>query len=211
MNDRIRAAVARHLGKTQRFLCELIANPSLSGEEGPAMEFAESRFASVGQVLRVPLSDTLRQDRDFSDPVPGLDYQNRNNLRLVMRGADGGRTLLLNTHLDTVPPSCGQERPYDPQVRDGAVFGRGACDAKGQVATIYLAMSVLQELGLPQKGNLVVHLAAGASGSIERCMTTSRAASGRQSVRSQKPAPCPLRVNHKSCPPNSAALHCEWL
>ena len=42
MNDRIRAAVARHLGKTQRFLCELIANPSLSGEEGPAMAESDS-------------------------------------------------------------------------------------------------------------------------------------------------------------------------
>lgn len=160
MSDHIRAAVARHLGNAQRFLCELIAIPSLSGEEAAAMEFAEGRFASLAQVLRVPLSNALRQDRDFSDPVPDLDYQNRNNLQLVMGGADGGRTLLLNTHMDTVPPSCGQERPYDPQVRDGAVFGRGACDAKGQVATIYLAMSVLQELGLPQKGKLVVHLVA---------------------------------------------------
>ncbi len=38
------------------------------------------------------------------------------------------------THLDVVPPSC--EGQFDPVVRDGFVYARGACDTKGNVAVI---------------------------------------------------------------------------
>jgi acetylornithine deacetylase len=38
------------------------------------------------------------------------------------------------------------------------VFGRGACDAKGQVATIYLVIAALRSLGLKLKGSLLGHL-----------------------------------------------------
>ena len=38
------------------------------------------------------------------------------------------------THLDVVPPSC--DGQFDPVVKDGFVYGRGACDTKGNVAVI---------------------------------------------------------------------------
>jgi acetylornithine deacetylase len=48
--------------------------------------------------------------------------------------------------------------PWNPKVADGAVCGRGACDAKGQVATIFLVLKALQELGVPQAGDVIAHL-----------------------------------------------------
>jgi acetylornithine deacetylase len=156
--EKVRSAVAARMGDAQKVLCDLVAIPSLCGQETAAMECAERAFAAVADVRRVELSNELRKDDDFSDPVPGIEYAGRWNLRAAMAGKGGGKRLLLNTHLDVVPPSQGQDRPYDPRIADGFVHGRGSCDAKGQVATIYLAMAALKDLGVRLGGDVIAHL-----------------------------------------------------
>jgi len=146
--------------ETEQFLCDLIRIPSLPGQESEAVEYAARRFAEVGEVERIPLSNSLRQDPDYSDPVPDLKYEGRFNLRVRVRGAGGSacRSLLFNTHLDVVPASQGQPRPFDPQVEAGLVRGRGACDAKGQAATLFTALLALKRLGVRLNGDVLVHL-----------------------------------------------------
>jgi len=56
----------------------------------------------------------------------------------VARGTGGGRTLMLNGHLDTVGVE-GMERPFDPVVRDGRLYARGGYDMKAGVAACMLA------------------------------------------------------------------------
>ncbi len=153
------AGLDRHLPAARDFLCELIRHPSTPGQEQAALEVAASSFAEVGaEVERVPLPPDLPHDADYSDPLPGLTYEGRCNLRLRVPGGAGGRSLLVNTHADVVPASQGQERPFDPRVEDGVVFGRGACDAKGQIATLYLLVRTLNDLGLAPPGEVIFHL-----------------------------------------------------
>jgi acetylornithine deacetylase len=154
----IRAAVEAVRGETERFLCDLIRRPSLPGNETEAMEYLADRFSAVGEVERVPLSDSLRQDEDYADPIPDIRYGGRFNLRLRAPGTGGGKSLLFNTHADVVPPSHGQERPFDPRVESGVVRGRGACDAKGQVAALFTALLALKRLGCGLRGDVLAHL-----------------------------------------------------
>jgi acetylornithine deacetylase len=77
---------------------------------------------------------------------------------LRVPGANAGRSLLFNTHLDVVPASEGQDRPFDPLVEAGIVHGRGACDAKGQAAAIFTVLAALRRLGLRLDGDLLAHL-----------------------------------------------------
>ena len=154
----IRQAVKKHLDEARRLLCDLIATPSLSGNESAAMDLAADAFAKHTDVTHVEMTNSLRQDKDYSDPVGDIDYTGRYNLRAAIGGTGGGRSLLLNTHLDTVPPGQGQDQPYEPLVRDGLIFGRGSCDAKGQVASIYLAMAALRAMGVRLDGDLIAHL-----------------------------------------------------
>lgn len=49
----------------------------------------------------------------------------------------GDPRIIFCTHLDTVPPY------YSPRKKHGAIYGRGACDAKGQIASIYAAVGIL--------------------------------------------------------------------
>ena len=156
--EQIRAAVAGRLDEAKAFLCELVRRPSLPGQEAEAMDFAAGAFAAAADVERVGLTNALRDDPNYSDPIPDIEYDGRSNLRAVRRGGGGGRSLLLNAHIDTVPPSQGQENPFDPTELDGALTGRGSCDAKGQVATAWLTLAALTDLGVTLGGDVKVHV-----------------------------------------------------
>ena len=71
------------------------------------------------------------------------------------RGSGGGRSLLLNGHLDTVGVA-GMEAPFEPRVEDGRLYGRGAYDMKGALAAIMLAAT--EATGL--RGDVILTLVA---------------------------------------------------
>ena len=151
-------AVLSLRGETEKFLCELMRFPSTPGNERDAMEYVADRFAELGSVERIPLSNSLREDEDYADPIPGIEYEGRFNVRVHVAGANRGPALLFNTHVDVVPPSEGQERPFEPRVEAGVIRGRGACDAKGQAAALFTALLAIERLGLKPRGDVIAHL-----------------------------------------------------
>lgn len=54
------------------------------------------------------------------------------------RGSGGGRSLLLNGHLDTVGVA-GMRAPFEPRIEDGRLYGRGSYDMKGALAAALVA------------------------------------------------------------------------
>jgi acetylornithine deacetylase len=180
MNDSIRRTVAKLLPDAQRFLAEIIRIPSLPGQEYEVMRYCEREFRRLGvEVERVPLSNDLKKDLEYSDPVADINYDGRFNLRVVRKGSGGGRKLIINAHTDTVPPSEGQVDPYQPHVANGVMFGRGACDDKGQIALFYLTLQALDTLGVKPPGDLVGHLVVeeenGGNGSLAMARTGEKA------------------------------------
>ena len=77
----------------------------------------------------------------------------RPNLIVAARGSGGGRTLLLNGHLDTVGVA-GMADPFSGLVEGDRLYGRGAYDMKGAVAACLVACGRAHELGL--QGDVVV-------------------------------------------------------
>ena len=71
----------------------------------------------------------------------------------VARGTGGGASLMLNAHLDTVNVD-GMDRPHEPVVRDGRLYGRGAYDMKGGLAAIMVAGAAAAREGL--SGDVIV-------------------------------------------------------
>jgi acetylornithine deacetylase len=76
----------------------------------------------------------------------GLDVQviesvsGRPNVAGIAHGTGGGRTLLLNGHMDTVG-SGGMLNPYEPVIKEGRLYGRGAYDMKGGLAACMSAVA----------------------------------------------------------------------
>jgi acetylornithine deacetylase len=78
---------------------------------------------------------------------------NRPSVIATARGSGGGRSLLLNAHLDTVGVT-GMDSPFEPRVEHGRLYGRGAYDMKGALAAIMIAAARAKERGL--RGDVVV-------------------------------------------------------
>ncbi len=77
--------------------------------------------------------DRAGLDVTLDEPVPG-----RPNVIAVARGTGGGRSLMLNGHLDTVGVA-GMQHPHAPKIVGDRLYGRGAYDMKGGLAAIMLA------------------------------------------------------------------------
>jgi len=72
---------------------------------------------------------------------------------IAVRG-DGPRSLLLNSHTDTVPASDDWNLdPYEAELRDGKVYGLGANDAKGPLAALVIAFETAE---IPADARLVL-------------------------------------------------------
>jgi acetylornithine deacetylase len=91
---------------------------------------------------------------------PGFSFDGRPQLLGRRAGTGGGRNLLLNGHVDVVPP--GPEHawtapPRSARVGDGRLYGLGACDMKGGVAAMVVAVEALAALRVETAGDLLVN------------------------------------------------------
>jgi acetylornithine deacetylase len=158
-------AVAERRDDLVALACELIGYDTTSRSDPGAPAREEAAFQGA-------LADRLRAcgaEVDLWEPAPedvaghplsveGIGFAGRPQLAARLRGAGGGRSLLLNGHIDVVPAARedGWEHdPFDPHVRDGEIVGRGACDMKGGITAMVIAAEVLAATG-GLRGDVVV-------------------------------------------------------
>ncbi len=82
---------------------------------------------------------------------------NRPNVILIARGRGGGKSLMLNAHTDTVGVSD-MEAPFEPVIRGGRLYGRGAYDMKSGLAACMLALKAARDMNL--RGDVMVSAVA---------------------------------------------------
>lgn len=94
----------------------------------------------------------------------------RPSLVAIARGTGGGRSLMLNGHLDTVGLAGYDGDPLDPRIRDGRMFGRGTFDMKGGIAAMMVA-AARATAPAPLRGDVILACVAdeehGSSGTEE--------------------------------------------
>jgi acetylornithine deacetylase len=88
-------------------------------------------------------------DVELVEPEPG-----RPSVVATLRGSGGGRSLMLNAHLDTVGVAD-MAHPFEPRVEGARLYGRGAYDMKGSLAAIMLTARELRREGR-LRGDLLV-------------------------------------------------------
>lgn len=97
--------------------------------------------------------------RNWPDYNPGHEYKDRPNLVATLKGTGGGRSLILNGHVDTVPLGDRAQWAHDPlggEIEDGLLYGRGTCDMKAGVGAMILAVEYLREAGFELKGDILI-------------------------------------------------------
>ena len=94
---------------------------------------------------------------------PGMEVDRSEAWGLVGRLAgsdpDSGGTLMLNGHIDVVPTgdrAAWHDAPFDAVVRDGSLFGRGACDMKAGLIAAHWAVQAMRTSGVTLRGDLLL-------------------------------------------------------
>ena len=146
MQDQIRAAVEKNAAEAREFLKGMIRFESTPGHEAGVVEFARGGFERAGcECELVAIPEEIVNDPEYSFADTPVTYEGRANVVAWRRGTGGGRSVILQSHLDVVPGGDWEEA-FAPQDEGDFVVGRGAVDAKGQVAAIWLAMKTLADL-----------------------------------------------------------------
>ncbi len=83
-------------------------------------------------------------------------HPERPNLLTTLPGRDRSRRLLLDAHVDTAGIENMTIPPFKPLIRDGRVYGRGACDTKGGLAAMMHALTELHEEGVVPSCDVVL-------------------------------------------------------
>jgi acetylornithine deacetylase len=156
--DEIKKIIEENLNETKEFLKDLIRIESISGiGEEKIQNFIYEKFKKFSDCKLFKIDENIKNDPEYTFSDKDCDYSIRKNLVLEI-GENKGKTLILNTHSDTVPAS-NWEKAFIPEEKDGYIYGRGACDAKGQIATIYLVLLTLKKMNIEIKGKLIVEIA----------------------------------------------------
>lgn len=79
----------------------------------------------------------------------------RPNVVGILRGTGGGRSLMLNGHVDTVGVA-GMETPYSPRRREDHILGRGSSDMKASIAAMLWTARAIAEAGIRLQGDLLI-------------------------------------------------------
>jgi len=135
--------VRDHRDDAIRVLQEFIRVPSPSGQEKACGE-------KVGEAMRAAGFDTVKVDA-LGDAMG------------VLKGSRGGRSILMNGHIDHVPVGDMVD-PYSARLMDGAsfgtkgevIYGRAACDMKAGVAAMVMAGAYLKDAGIKLRGDYKV-------------------------------------------------------
>lgn len=80
----------------------------------------------------------------------------RNALIATIKGRETGPTLAFSGHMDVVPVGelDWDTDPFDPEEKDGRLYGRGSADMKSGLTALLTAAIRIKEQGGPEKGNL---------------------------------------------------------
>ncbi|HEY7033724.1 MAG TPA: M20/M25/M40 family metallo-hydrolase, partial [Thermomicrobiales bacterium] len=146
--DRLRQEATALEPATIAFLQELVRipteNPKLAGiaagAEADCQDIVGARLKNLGFTT------------DRWDVYPG-----RPDVVGTLKGTggEGGRSLILNGHIDVVPagdPAAWTHDPFGAEIADGRVWGRGAVDMKGGVAAMIAAVEAIQRAAIRLKG-----------------------------------------------------------
>ncbi|MCL6518224.1 MAG: ArgE/DapE family deacylase [Armatimonadetes bacterium] len=177
MDAKISSLIDQWSNNATSLLANLISFRSTVGNEGEVQRFLADYICELGFEPRlVPIHPGIEMDPDYTLVPNHKGYEGRANLVFTLPGNGKGKSIILNTHVDVVP---GPDELFSPRVENGVIYGRGAVDAKGHVATIIQALVALRDAGVRLSGDVMVQFVieeeAGGNGALSVILDGMRA------------------------------------
>ena len=96
----------------------------------------------------------------------------RDNAVGTLKGSGGGRSLILNGHVDVVPPGNPDRwesgDPFSGRIDGDRIWGRGASDMKAGLVAQAFAAKALQRAGISLRGDLILQAVVGVANELKR-------------------------------------------
>lgn len=182
-------------------LRDLVRIPSVDGTpaEADVQAWCAERLAALGLIVdKWPIDlPRVTADPDF----PGMEVARDEAWGCVgVLGGDATPGLILNGHVDVVPPGelglWPDGDPFSARVEDGVMWGRGTCDMKGGVAAILGAVAAIVASGIELRKPLAVHTVIGEEdGGAGAFATLQRGHTGEACLIAEPTANCVIPAN----------------
>jgi acetylornithine deacetylase len=139
-------------------VAELVRRPSPLGTEADAQSYVADHLAASGLEVDVwDLDDSIKELANAGDS--GVPFPGRPNVAGTRKGAGGGRSLIVQGHIDVVSPepvAAWSYDPWEPTVVGDRMYGRGAYDMKSGDALNLMLPRLLRDLDIQHAGDLIV-------------------------------------------------------
>lgn len=133
-------------------------NFGTSGNEQPLAEYIHGLCRSLGLESELYSPMELENFEEHPDYWPGHHLENRPNVTARWHGKQDRDALMLMGHTDTVPigdVSAWDDDPLWGGIRDGKIYGRGACDDKYALAAALFVIRLLKDSGFVPRKNML--------------------------------------------------------
>jgi acetylornithine deacetylase len=162
IQEKIVKAVEGRRKEIVQFLQDLVRIPSPAGEERDVQAFVEKKLRDMKMELDVwePDIEKIKRDPWFMG-YPLLEkvgYKGRPVVVGVSKGSGGGKSLMLQGHVDVMPPGEAPWKygPWSGTIEGDRLYGRGSSDMKAGVAAMIMALDCLHGAGFRLKGDIFI-------------------------------------------------------
>lgn len=163
-------------------LSDLVKIPSINSyfdddpkymHEGDVQRYLEKFLMDMGMETEMSTPNPAELKKYEGKPGYYADhkFEDRPNLYGVLKGTGGGKSIMLNGHVDVVTRGGEWEHdPFSSDIVDGELYGRGSVDMKGGIAAMTMAIKAIKESGIELPGDIkfstVVDEEAGGMGTL---------------------------------------------
>ncbi len=154
----IKEWLGKNKGNAVKLLRKLIQERSIQGRESSAQAVVIEACRELGLEIDIWEPDIKEMSAHVNFVSTRDTFEDSPNVVAIWRGTGGGRSIILNGHIDVVPEGdilqwdCD---PYEGKVQDGKVYGRGSTDMKGGNVSLLLAINALKSIGVKLKGDVI--------------------------------------------------------
>lgn len=156
---------------------EVIRIESVVGNEIAGQQYMKDKYKSLGLEIHEvePDKEKLEKHEAFIDS--GIPFEGRKNIIGIHRGSESGKSLTLHGHIDVVSPepvSNWLVNPWEGEIKDGKLYGRGSADMKSGLIANWFALKALIDMDYSIKGDVQLHSVieeeAGGGGGALACL-----------------------------------------
>ena len=172
MSDLINA-ITKEVRKNHDYLLELIRQTirigSYSGESEEIQLLLQEKMAELGMETRLIKIDPEKLEKYGGFSYDGYPFDRRYILTGVKKGGGTGgglkgKALILNGHVDIVPPgdpALWDRDPLSGCYEQGKIYGRGSVDMKSGLSAALAAVKILRDIGFNNYGDIIISSVCG--------------------------------------------------